>query len=91
MEDEDIVGTGAILEVKSGNKTQTFTLIVKGDVNGDGKADMLDITTINQYRLNKASLEEIYLKAGDVTEDGKVDLYDILKINMYRLHKINEL
>ena len=52
---------------------------------------MLDITTINQYRLNKASLEEIYLKAGDVTEDGKVDLYDILKINMYRLHKINEL
>ena len=91
LEDDDIVGTGAILEVKSGNKTQTFTLIVKGDVNGDGKADMLDITTINQYRLNKASLEEIYLKAGDVTEDTKVDLYDILKINMYRLHKINEL
>ena len=91
LEDGDIVGTGAILEVKSGNKTQTFTLIVKGDVNGDGRADMLDITTINQYRLNKISLEEIYLKAGDVTEDTKVDLYDILKINMYRLHKINEL
>ena len=79
------------LELKSGDKTKTFTLIVKGDVNSDGKADMLDITTINQYRLNKASLEEIYLKAGDVTEDTKVDLYDILKINMYRLHKINEL
>ena len=91
LEDDDIVGTGAILELKSGDKTQTFTLIVKGDVNGDGKADMLDITTINQYRLNKTSLEEIYLKAGDVTEDAKVDLYDILKINMYRLHKINEL
>ena len=91
LEDDDIIGTGMKLELKSGDKTQTFTLIVKGDVNGDGKADMLDITTINQYRLNKASLEEIYLKAGDVTEDGKVDLYDILKINMYRLHKINEL
>ena len=91
LEDDDIIGTGMKLELKSGDKTKTFTLIVKGDVNSDGKADMLDITTINQYRLNKASLEEIYLKAGDVTEDTKVDLYDILKINMYRLHKINEL
>ena len=91
LKDDDIIGTGMRLELKNGDKTKTFTLIVKGDVNGDGKADMLDIVAINKYRLNKTSLEEIYLKAGDVTEDSKVNLYDILKINKFRLNKIAEL
>ena len=68
-----------------------YKIIVTGDTNGDGKADIQDILNINKHRLNKGNLENEYLKAGDVNGDGKVDIQDILKINKYRLNKISEI
>ena len=91
ISDTDKIGTGMKVELKNEEQTKTFTIIVKGDTDGDGTAEMIDITTINKYRLNKNTLDEAYLKAGDVTGDGKVDFYDIIKINKFRLHKITEL
>ena len=89
--DDEIVATGMKLELKRGTQVRTFTIIVRGDVDGDGTAGMQDISTINRYRLNKRTLEEIYLKAADVVEDGNVDFFDIVRINRFRLHKITEL
>ena len=72
----------------SGDKT--YILIVTGDVNGDGQADIKDILQTNKHRLNKTKLTNEYLKAGDTNRDGKEDLKDILQINKYRLEKISE-
>ena len=81
--------------IKTGQKLtigdQTFTLVVIGDTNGDGQANIKDILDINKHRLNKAQLVNEYLQAGDINEDGKVNLRDILQINKYRLGKISEL
>mgnify|MGYP002732993316 CR=1 FL=1 len=86
--------TGKTL-IKTGQKltigNQTFTLVVIGDTNGDGQANIKDILSINKHRLNKAQLVNEYLQAGDINEDGKVNLRDILQINKYRLGKISEL
>ena len=81
----DIIKTGQILI--SGENT--YTLVVLGDTNGDGKASIQDIMQINKYRLNKTNLEEKYLLAGDINEDGKTNIKDLLKINQYRLGIIN--
>ena len=75
----------------TGMTANGYKIIVTGDTNGDGKADIQDILNINKHRLNKTKLENEYLKAGDVTGDGKVDIQDILKINKYRLNKISEI
>ena len=69
----------------------SYTLIVKGDSNGNGKTDLQDILAINKHRLNKVQLQDEYLTASDVNNDGKADVRDILQINKYRLDKINEL
>lgn len=69
---------------------QEFTLVVTGDSNGDGQANIKDIMAINKYRFNKGQLVNEYLQAVDVNEDGKVDIRDILRINKYRLGKISE-
>ena len=82
------VGTG--FKIKMANN-KTYTLIITGDVTGDGKAELRDILSINKNRLGKAILTNEYLLAGDVNEDGKADLRDILQINKFRLGKINEL
>ena len=79
------------VELKYNNQILTFTIVVLGDANGDGKADFKDILLINKHRLNKSNLEEEYLLAGDVNEDGEADFKDILQINKFRLGKINEL
>lgn len=83
----NIIKTGQIFSV--GN--MAYTLVVTGDTNGDGKADIKDILQINKHRLNKVQLTDAYLKAGDANKDGNVDIKDILQINKYRLRKINEL
>lgn len=68
----------------------TYILVVSGDINGDGQADIKDILQINKHRLNKIQLTNEYLRAGDVNKDGIVDIKDILQINKYRLGKISE-
>lgn len=82
------VGTGCKIKMENG---KMYTLIVKGDCNGDGQAELKDILAINKHRLNKTKLTDEYLQAADVTGDGKVELKDILQINKYRLGKTSEL
>ena len=81
------IKTGQILTVEDKN----YILVITGDTNGDGEADIKDILQINKHRLNKAKLTNEYLTAGDVNEDGEVDIKDILQINKYRLGKISNL
>ena len=88
---EDLVATGYILKISNESETKEYVLIVRGDSDGDGKADFQDILKINKHRLKKQTLKGMYLKAGDVTGDGKADFKDILKINKYRLGKLEEL
>ena len=79
----DKIKTGQVLIVGG----QTYSLVVTGDVNGDGQANIADILAMNRHRLNKAQLTNVYLQAGDANNDGKVDIKDILQINKTRLGK----
>lgn len=81
--------TNEIINVDEVN--QQYKIVVKGDVTGNGKVGLSDITKLNQYRLNKTVLNDAEFLAGDVTEDGKIGLGDITKLNQYRLNKIEEL
>ncbi|MBR3133683.1 MAG: leucine-rich repeat protein [Clostridia bacterium] len=90
-ENTDLIKTGDKLIV-TGNNTETiYTLIVTGDTNKDGKADIHDIFAINKHRRGKVLLQNESLKAGDVTGDGKADIHDIFKINKFRRGKISSL
>ena len=89
--EENEIRTGYVIRITKGEEKKEYVVVVKGDTNGDGKADFTDILKINKHRLGKQVLEGAYLKAGDVTKDGKADFTDILKINKFRLGKIQEL
>ncbi len=84
---DDLIKTGQTFNI--GNLR--YIVIVKGDVNGDGKADIKDILRINKHRLNKQLLKNEFLKAGYVDKGERSDIKDLLRINKYRLGKINEL
>lgn len=89
-ESSTILVTGMTMKVTLKTEEKEYKIVVSGDVDGNGKADLNDILAINKYRLGKGSLVGAYLKAGDVTGDEKANLNDILKINKYRLGKITK-
>ena len=77
------VSTGDIITSPELSDVQ-YTIIVKGDVDGNGNIDIMDMFQINKHRLEKAELNTIQLLAGDVNKDQKVDINDIFRINKYR-------
>lgn len=73
-------GTGSIITVKSidgSTVIKTMTLVVKGDLNGDGVVDALDASQISLYSNKKASTNVKYLQcAADLDGSGHVDVQD---------------
>ena len=60
------------------------TVIVKGDVNGDGDIALLDAVLVLNHYLEKSLLEGPYLEAADVNSDGDVGLLDaVMILNIY--------
>ena len=70
------------------NGEEKYTVVIKGDTNGDGLANIKDMIKINNYRLygTTTNFENIYQDAADVNKDGSVDIKDMIRINNYRLY-----
>ena len=80
-------------KLKTGSKImldgeEKYIVVVKGDTNGDGIADIKDMIRINNYRLygTITNFEGIYQDAADVNKDGSIDIKDMIRINNYRLY-----
>ena len=87
IENDILLKTGVLLKICGID----FKMVVTGDTNKDGQAEIKDILAINKHRLNKSKLQAEELIAGDVNGDGTVDIKDIMQINKFRLGKINQL
>ena len=67
------------VKVSKGSKVEEYTIVVLGDTNGDGEAEIRDMVKINNYRLYKTTtnFEGAYQEAGDVNKDGQIDIRDM--------------
>ena len=73
----DYIGTGSILNVGG----RTFTVVVKGDVDGTGEVDVFDVFAMLNHLNAENTLEGVYYKAACVsgeTEFSILDLYGVL-------------
>ena len=59
--------------------------IIKGDVNGDGKVDMSDVTDLVQYILGNPA-EDFNTDAADVNGDGEIGMPDVMFIIQYTIN-----
>lgn len=64
-----------------GNLVESKDIVIYGDMNGDGKTNVLDAIFINQSTIGLYKIEGIYLVAADVNRDGKVNVLDAIIIN----------
>lgn len=84
LETDSIVATGDILQSATGKK---YTLIVKGDLNGDGKVTIIDLVRTQNYLLGKRSLTDIEKLAADANYDGNpISISDLVRIQILILN-----
>lgn len=69
------VGTGMTAYDGSG----TVTIVVTGDVNGDGRITITDVVKLQNYAANAGDLDEAALKAADINGDGRVTITDVVQ------------
>ena len=76
-----VVGTGYKVVIELSKETIEYTLVVSGDITGDGKIKMSDVMkTANQVLEENTIVGDCYLKAADVTGDGKIKMSDVMKL-----------
>ncbi|MBQ7139929.1 MAG: hypothetical protein IJO32_00320 [Bacilli bacterium] len=84
------LGTGHKLKTYSNDELlNEYTLIVSGDINGDGQSNAADIIFMKSHILGKSTLDGILFKAGDIDENNSVNATDIIYLKSYILGKTN--
>lgn len=54
---------------------------VKGDVNGDGKIDVTDVSKLTAHVKGVKPLADTEKKAADINDDGRIDVADVSKLS----------
>lgn len=90
---EEITGTafictGMLIKIMDGATVKkTYTAVVTGDINGDGKVTLTDFVQLKSHILNKSTLTGAYASAADLNGDGKITLTDFVKAKAHLLNK----
>ena len=79
----DVVATGDTVKVTLNNITKTYTIVIKGDVSGDGGINSIDYTRIRAYFFGRYQLTGAAAKAGDVSGDGIINSIDYTRIRAF--------
>lgn len=87
LSDDEAVGTGCVVKCVSAKDSsvvyESATVILYGDVNGDGKLDSSDYSAMCTASIMDSSLlGGVYGLAADINGDGAVDFFDVALLNM---------
>ena len=75
--DEFEMKTGMILRDSSGY----YNIIIKGDINGDGQINVVDVSKLYSHIRNTNTMTENYfLRASDTSDDSMVNIVDVSKL-----------
>ena len=69
--------------IYTGFSFEGYTVVVLGDVTGDGYAKMNDVMMISKYIVDGVGLDGYYKFAADVNMDSNIKMNDVMKISNY--------
>ena len=83
-----LIATGMVAKlIVNGQVVDSATIIVTGDVNGDGKISVTDMAAVQHHVLGQTMITDIYLLAADTQNDGEVSITDFVQIQHHILEK----
>ncbi len=83
---DDLVSTGCEIRLYSGETVaQKLTVVVTGDINGDGKISLIDFANIKAYMLGEKEFTSADKFAADANGDGSLSLIDFAQFKAHML------
>ena len=79
------LATGDKITITLNSETVSYKLSIKGDINGDGVINSIDIARIQRHILKLALQQEEYKDAADTNYDGIINSIDIAKVQRHIL------
>ncbi len=76
----DIFKTGDVVTVSNSKDSKNYSVVIYGDINGDGKIDKDDCLAILRQINGYANYSGAYKTAADANKDGKINKDDCLAI-----------
>ena len=86
LSDDSILGTGCVVADELDN---SYTVIVRGDVDGNGRVDSTDYLQIKKVFLDELTLEGAFSAAADTNNDGIINSTDYLQIKSHFLGELD--
>ena len=84
--DSEKLQTGDTVKLMNGNSVaQTLSLVITGDVNGDGKLNAADLLYTQMSVLGVRELTDSNLKAAEMSNDGELTAADMAILQQYAL------
>lgn len=77
LEEKDIIATGDKIQLENGNQ---YSLIVRGDMNQDGKVTVIDLVLLKQQIIKEVILNDFTQIACDIDFNGIIDSRDVIKL-----------
>ncbi len=78
------LGTGMLVQLMDGDTVvQSLTVVITGDVNGDGRISLTDFVQTKAHLMEVTPLTGAYALACDVNGDGRITLTDFVKLKSH--------
>lgn len=78
-----VVATGDVVRITGKNQSLTYTIVIYGDVSGDGAITALDLLKVQKHIIGASSLKDAYMEAGNVKRSGSISALDLLKVQKH--------
>ena len=87
-----IIASGDKIKIKTDNEEKEYTIIIYGDVNGDGKIDKIDAAAILRHYYKYTSYDGALKIAADVNRNNVIDKVDVASVlrNLYGYEDIEQ-
>lgn len=83
------IGTGTQITIISGNLQETLSVVIYGDVDGDGSISAVDYVLVKNHIMGSNTLNGANAKAADVNRDGSISAVDYVNIKNYIMGSSN--
>jgi len=74
------LATGMQMTITTNGSAVNYTVVIRGDINGDGKLSAVDYVKLRNYLDGASSLNGAYLRSADTSRDGKTSAVDYVKL-----------